>query len=771
MPKCLLDADYVTRSERPVIRLFYKTEVGAQVEEVAGFEPYFYMIPSGEPEKLIEPAKALDGFVRSEVVERIVGGSKRPILKVYVRHPKNVPTAREMAARLDGCAGVREADIPFARRYIIDSGIVPMDGFESIPINVASVDIEIAAKGEPDSTKDPIHMISYSDSTGYRRVWFWGRKNPGLEYAEALDSEKRMLQRLVETFAKNKVDVVTGYNSDNFDFPYIQERAQRNSVELALGFSGEPLRIERRGMNNGAKIVGRPHVDMYPVCRQVFNLPRYQLEDVYESLFGREKLDIKVSEIREFYEAKEDHKFARLCEYSMADADSTLEIALKMLPLMYELSRVIRQPLYETSRMGSGQRVEYLLVDEAYKRGIVVPNRPSEDEFDSRDESPYEGAFVVDPKRGIHDNIVLFDFRSLYPSIILSHNIDPSTLDCDCCKGKAHVAPNGHFFCLKERGFIPEVLKKLLDRRTEFKRLMKLEQNPEKRAMFDVEQQAMKLLANSMYGYYGFQRARWYCRECAEAIAGLGRVYIQKTIDAAKRHDFEVVYGDTDSVYITKPGTVDIPLIKELSRKFQKEINDELPEAMELEYEGFYPRGVFITKKRYALIGEDGKLTVKGLEIRRRDWCAVARKTQERVLDAILKDRDPDKAAQLVKETVIRIKEGRVPLVELAINTQMTRNLGGYVTEGPHIAAVRRAMKEGLEFKQGDIITYIVAKGYTSNVGDKAVVIESAKEGDYDPDYYINNQVLPAVMRILEALGYQEDEMKGLGKQMTLGGW
>jgi DNA polymerase, archaea type len=772
MVKCLLDADYITRGERPIIRLFYKTDAGPSVEEVEGFEPYFYALPKGGVDALAQDVRRLDGVVRAEPVELEDSGGKVKALKVFLKQPRDVPQVREAAARLAGCAGYREADIPFARRYIIDSGIVPMENAESVSLNVAAVDCEIAAKGQPDASRDPINMISYADSLGLRRVWTYGKENPGLDYFEAVADEAAMLGKLAETFQKQGIDIVTGYNTDNFDFPYFEGRAEKVGVELRMGADGSRVRLERRGMNNGARIVGRPHVDLYPVCRQVFHLPRYQLEDVYESMFAVEKLDIKVSEISEFFHSPDPKKFAILCEYSQSDADATLKIALNVLPLMYEMSKVIRQPIYETARMSSGQRVEYLLVVEAYKRGIIVPNRPSDEEYDDRDDSKYAGAFVVEPHKGIHDNIVLFDFRSLYPSIIISHNVDPSTLDCVCCAKKAPRAPNGHHFCLDRKGFIPDVLKWLIGKRVELKTLMKSETDPERRKLLDVEQQAMKLLANSMYGYYGFQRARWYCRECAEAIAGWGREYIGRTIKVAESHGFDVIYGDTDSVYLTKPDILDVEEIVRRSKEFQKKINSELPEAMELEYEGFYPRGVFITKKRYALIDTQGKLTVKGLETRRRDWCNVAKKTQQMVLDALLKDRDPEKAAQIVKDTVQTVKAGKVSLEDLAINTQMTRNLGGYVTEGPHVAAVRRAMKGGAEFKQGDIITYVITKkGSGGNIGDKAVVMDDVEEGDYDADYYINNQVLPAVMRILEALGFQEDEMKGLGKQMTLGGW
>ena len=333
------------------------------------------------------------------------------------------------------------------------------------------------------------------------------------------------------------------------------------------------------------------------------------------------------------------------------------------------------------------------------------------------------------------------------------------------------MAPNKHYFCLERKGFIPEVLAGLIEKRLELKKAMKVEEDAERKALLDVEQQAMKLLANSMYGYYGFQRARWYCRECAEAIAAWGREYIQKTIKYAEKNGFNVIYGDTDSVYITRPGVEDVDEIVRMAKEFQREINAELPEAMELEYEDFYPRGVFITKKRYALIDTQDKITVKGLETRRRDWCKVAKETQNKVLNALLKDRDPEKAAQVVRDTVQWIKSGEVPLEDLTINTQMTRNIGGYVSEGPHIAAARKAMKEGVEFKQGDIITYVVTKRSGSSIGDKAVIVDHAVEGEYDPDYYVNNQLLPAVFRILEALGYQEDELKGLGRQMSLGDW
>jgi DNA polymerase I len=539
---------------------------------------------------------------------------------------------------------------------------------------------------------------------------------------------------------------------------------------VSLGMDRSPVKLERRGMNLGARVRGRPHIDMYPVCRQLFNLSRYTLEDVYLEITGKEKRDIKVGEMAGIWDNPERGKFKEILEYAMSDASSTLEIALNLLPLHYGISRITRELMYQSSRAGSGQRVESLLIKKAFEKNILVPNKPSDRIVNDRQRTTYIGAYVVEPKKGIHDNILLFDFRSLYPSIIISHNIDPSTIDCKCCPKDSHKSPTGHYFCRREKGFIPETLDELVQRRIAVKKKLDGEKDPEKQRFLDVEQQALKLLANSMYGYFGFPRARWYSRDCAESITALGRKYIHHTIDLVPRFGFEVIYGDTDSVYLVKPDFVDRKKIMENAGSFLDEINSELPEAMELEFEGFYPRGIFITKKRYALVDEKGKLIVKGLETRRRDWANIAKDTQEGVLDALLKDKNPDKAAAIVKDVVQDIKSGRVSLEDLTINTQITRGMAEYKAEGPHIQAAKRAMKKGLEFKQGDIVTYVVTKK-GSSISDKARVIDLVEEGDYDPDYYINNQVLPAVLRILEALGYSEDELKGLGKQMKLGGF
>ena len=767
--KTLLDADYIERDGKAVIRLFYKTENGREIEEIEDFRPYFYAIPEdGKIRELKREIQEIENVISVEEERKIDVQKEIDVLRITVKLPRDVPKIREIVKELKYCKETREAHIPFAERYLINSGLVPMKNSEEINLKIAAFDIEVYnPRGEPNSEVDPILMISYSDSMGMRRVWTHSIDGIDLKFLEILENEREIIKKFVDTIREREIDIIVTYNGDNFDFPYLKERGRRLNVPIEIGIDGSQVKLERRGMNLGARVRGRPHIDLFPISRQIFNLSKYTLEDVYLEITGREKLDIRVGEMAEIWDSGDREKIKEILKYSMSDADATLEIALELLPLHYALSRITGELIYQSSRAGSGQRVESLLMRKAYERGILFPNKPSDQIVGERQRMSYIGGYVLEPERGIHDNLILFDFRSLYPSIIISYNIDPGTIDCECCKDDSYKTPTGHHFCKKRKGFIPEILKELIERRMKIKNKLAVEKDLRRRKFLDVKQYALKILANSMYGYFGFPRARWYSRECAEATAALGREYIKRTINEVERNGFRAVYGDTDSVYIVLPNETKKEKIVERAKSLLEKINSRLPEAMELEFEGFYPRGIFITKKRYALIDEFSRLIVKGLETRRRDWANIAKETQNNVLMAILHDKNPEKAASIVKDVIRRIKNGEVSLEDLAINTQITRGIGDYVQAGPHIAAAKKAMKRGLEFKRGDIVTYVITKK-GSSISDKAEVIDFVKEGDYDSEYYINNQVLPAVLRILEALGYSEDELKGLGKQTTL---
>lgn len=206
--------------------------------------------------------------------------------------------------------------------------------------------------------------------------------------------------------------------------------------------------------------------------------------------------------------------------------------------------------------------------------------------------------------------------------------------------------------------------------------------------------------------------------------------------------------------------------IRENAQKFLEEVNKELPEGMELEYEGFFQRGFFVTKKRYALI-QDETIIVKGLELVRRDWAPITKKTQERVLTAILKDASPQKAAKIVEEVIQNLRTGNVKLEDLVIHTQLTKNPHEYAQMAPHVLAAKKSIEKGRDVKRGSIIRYVIVKG-REPISKRAVPIEDAKLTNYDPNYYIENQILPSLGRIIESLGYSQEDILHKGKQSSL---
>ncbi|WP_297898334.1 DNA polymerase domain-containing protein [Methanobrevibacter sp.] len=209
--------------------------------------------------------------------------------------------------------------------------------------------------------------------------------------------------------------------------------------------------------------------------------------------------------------------------------------------------------------------------------------------------------------------------------------------------------------------------------------------------------------------------------------------------------------------------------IKTQAKKFLTNFNATLPESMELEYEGFYRRGFFVTKKRYAVI-EDGVIIAKGLELVRRDWAPVAKDTQQGILMAILKDGDVEKAIKIIEKILKEVKSGNVSMKDMIIHTQITKRLSDYKQIGPHVVAAQRLEDKGMKIGRGTIIQYVVVRG-KGPISQRAVPFEDSENYEYDSDYYIDNQIIPAVSRIMESFGYSKEKLKELGekeKQKTL---
>lgn len=567
----LLDVDYVTRNRKPVVRLFGKLPDGRSIIALdRNFKPYIYVLPS-DVNECTDELKDL-GLFNIEKIRKKDNCLEKEFIKITIKHPRDVPHLREKISNLESVTDIREHDIPFNTRYLINKGIFPMSEVEaqgkvlnrfsprktcifevqgelhhvesdSPEFNVLGFKIEACnPKGLPKVNQDPITIISFSSNQGFQKVY--STKESTYSFVETVPTEEELLKRFVETIKAKNPDIITGYNSDKFDFPYLKQRAANLGVKLNLGSDGSQIKFIS-SPKKAAVIKGRVHIDLYRVVRRHLQLNSHTLQNVYLELFGEDKIDIPMDQL---YNCWNDggEKLEKLFRYSLEDAIAITRIGERMLPMSIELSRIVGQPLFQIVRRGTGTQVKWYLMRKAYEYGHVLPN-----EFGIFERNVV-GGYVEEPVQGLHENIVYFDFRSLYPSIIVAKNISPETLCKEGDEETCHIAPEfGYKFKKEPMGFIPTVTKQILEDRIRIKSMMKQTTDPEEKQILNFQQEALKTLISTIYGLFNHPTYRWYSIEASEAITAWGREFLQKTMEKAEENGFKVLYADTDGFYAT----------------------------------------------------------------------------------------------------------------------------------------------------------------------------------------------------------------------------
>ena len=604
-------------------------------------------------------------------------------------------------------------------------------------------------------------------SKKFEKVLTYHKDKQYKKYVEVLKNEKELLEKFVEIIQKQDPDILLGFNTDEFDTQIIQQRADELKVDLIMSRDFSKLKFARRARISSARLKGRIHIDLFSFINNILS-PQLQtevltLDTVSAELLGDKKIEMDYEEILEAWRKKKD--LAKLAEYCLKDSELTLRLGEFILPQIFELSKISGQLPFDTSRMTYSQLVEWYLSKKAFAMNHIIPNQPKWDEIQRRRGfKPYVGGFVKEPIGGLHEEIAVMDFRSLYPSIIATFNISPETFNCSCCRKNGYEVPERkYWFCKKKKGFVSTVIKELIKRRTEIKKRMKRLKNGEEFNRLDNEQFAVKTISNATYGYFGFSGSKWYCRECAESAAAFGRFFIKKVIDEAEKEGFAIVYADTDSMFAKVKGN-----LKKKTEIFLKKINKILPRMIELNLQGIYLRGIFIprgvgpgtAKKRYALIDEKGVLTVRGLEKVRRDWSNVAKQTQEKVLKLVLEKKDVKGSVKYVQNIIKKLKQRKIPLKDLTIHEQLTKPLSEYKAIGPHVATARKIKERGRFIGEGMVIMFVITKGKGS-ISERAEPIEYVDIKDIDNEYYISHQIVPAALRVLTVLGVTEEELLG----------
>ncbi|MBU0957666.1 MAG: DNA-directed DNA polymerase [Nanoarchaeota archaeon] len=602
--------------------------------------------------------------------------------------------------------------------------------------------------------KGQILMISLA-SKNFKKVITWKKSKKKKDYVELVKDEAEMIEKFLEHVKQIKPDIITGYFSDGFDLPYLRARANKHKIKLSLGIDGTAPR-HQKGNLPSAKICGIPHVDLYKFIAtsysQYMNSETLGLDDVAEELIGENKIKFDLKFTPEKIKA---HEWDDYFGYNLRDSEITYKLFEKIWPDLLEFTKVIQEPLYDISRDTMSQQVENYLMHNLNRFNEIIESHPKFDEIEKRKAMPrYEGAFVLTPEAGLYKDIAFFDFTSMHTSIIVSFNISKATLTKD--KKNSFETPEietknkkQKFYFKKKQGFFPSLLNELFENRKKAKAIYKKDPT----ALNKAKSNAFKLLANAAYGYLGFFGARYYSYEAASSVLAFVRKFSKDTIDKVNKEGYKVIMSDTDSVAFALENKS-----KTQVKEFLKKLNTQLPGIMELELEGFFKRGIWVTKrtggfgakKKYALIDELGRLKIRGFETVRRDWCRLARDVQNKVLQQILRDGNETKALEYVKKVITQVKNREVELNDLVIKTQLKKPLSEYKAETPHVTIARKMERSGVAVDIGMLIQYYIAESDTKSklVRDRVKLID--EPGKYDIEYYLNKQIVPAVENILE---------------------
>jgi len=806
----LTDVQYRIIGGKAIIYLYGRATDGEQICVTdAHFEPYFYVLPKkgkesslrAELEKLqVKDESGTFSVVRVDDVSKRLREHEINVFKVVTNLPSAVPVIRESIKGWDSVDAAYEYDIKYVRRYLLDRKLTPLVLTEAnveptqekskVPVlsaksirqvseetlrnpRILAVDIETYnPKGKLINPKEyPIVMLGlYGED--FQKVVSW-KQFPSEPFVEHVPSEADVLLRFVELVEQVKPDILVSYNGDGFDLPYIRTRADKYKLRLPVGLDYTDLKIQGTA-NKTAQMAGVAHVDIFRFIRRVIGrsmkTDTFTLDEVSKELLGTQKVAVPLDRLADDWDNHPEnlHQFA---VYNVHDARLTNDLIVKLWPNIVELVKIVGLPLWDVSRMSFSQLVEWFVIKQAADFNEIVLNKPNYAEQMERMGKRFKGAFVFEPTPGLYKDIVVFDYKSLYPSIIASHNISIGTLNCQCCQGikRVPLETANLWFCTKRKGFISTIIADLIERRNRIKDILKKEEK--KDPLLSARSESLKLLANAFYGYLGFAQARWYSFECGESVTAYGRDYITQVIEKAQKIGFKVLYSDTDSIFLLLDSRS-----KNDALTFIDEINKHLPGVMELDYENYYPRGIFVAlksgtegaKKRYALIDEKGNLKIRGFETVRRNTSPIAKKVQKTVLEIVLKEGDAEKAVAFLRQKVDELRKHITNMEEVTIHTVLQKEVSEYESVGPHVAAAQRMANRGTPIGAGTHIRYVVTKG-KGPIRDRVHLPDEITKDDYDPEYYIENQVIPGVERIFAVLGFKKEDLVQEKTQSTLG--
>ncbi|XP_072444842.1 DNA polymerase delta catalytic subunit isoform X2 [Chiloscyllium punctatum] len=645
------------------------------------------------------------------------------------------------------------------------------------PLRVLSFDIECAGrKGVfPEADKDPViqianMMLRQGEKDPFIRNVFTLRSCASIVGSQVLcfEKENELLKAWSEFIRVADPDIITGYNIQNFDLPYLINRAQAlkvttfpflgriPSIKSVIRDSSFQSRQMGRRENKVINIEGRVQFDLLQVLLRDYKLRSYTLNAVSFHFLQEQKEDVQHSIISDLQHGNEQTR-RRLAVYCLKDAYLPLRLLEKLMCVInyMEMARVTGVPLPYLLSRGQQIKVVSQLLRQAMKHDLVMPVVKTEGGED------YTGATVIEPVKGYYDvPIATLDFSSLYPSIMMAHNLCYTTLLKPGAVEKYKFSsdqfiktPTGDQFVKVSvrKGLLPEILENLLSARKRAKAELKKETDPFKQKVLDGRQLALKVSANSVYGFTGAQVGKLPCLEISQSVTGFGRQMIEKTkqlveskytIANGYKADAKVIYGDTDSV-MCKLGAETVEETMALGREAAEWVSSHFTPPIKLEFEKVYFPYLLINKKRYAGLyfssnpNTHDKMDCKGIETVRRDNCPLV--------------------ANLINTCLQKILIDRIDTSQLVITKELTRTADEYAGKQAHVELAERMRKRdaGSAPNLGDRVPYVIiraAKGVAAYMKSEDPIYVLENNIPIDTQYYLEQQLAKPLLRIFEPI-------------------
>jgi len=572
--------------------------------------------------------------------------------------------------------------------------------------------------------------------------------------------------------------ILTGFNIYSFDLHYLVSRLQLRLTEIPDVSRGLPgnvdlIRVDwtsdAYGHNNYNRLVigGRLIIDMYLYFKRM-KLDKYSLDFISNKFINERKHDMPHKQMVKAFSSNNIDALRTVAKYCIQDSMLVMKLFEKVQMWIdaCEIAKITRCNIEDIYTRGEQMKLVSQCVKECMTRRIVLQSHYTSEW------KQYEGAYVLEPKKGIYEGCSVVDFQSLYPSIIIAYNICPSTyVKSSSYSLKISQNPTNsegvcdfvyheicvdnivyHYFRKEPIGLLPGMIKSILDERKYVKERMKtMDKTSVDYIVFDRRQNALKICANSVYGMMGFKNSRYFGHvECAESVTTVGRQLLSSIVtNIENNYPVKVIYGDTDSCMLWHDSS-DKKKILTIGKQICDDVTAALPKPMALKFESYCEKILLLTKKRYVLVS-DGKVSYKGVMNARRDYCKYAKDTYSGVIQLVATGNN-EQILDYIDTKIVQLLSGACDIVDLIVTKSIGRKLSTYKVNQPHVVLARRlSEKAGVDIAPGTRLEYVFTKE-----GKMSTTSELEEDQlEIDCMFYIKKQLATQIDDVLSAIGME----------------